>query len=219
MYGLGAVLQLTGRPDEGRTWLWQSANGGNEDALPRLLGAVDDDVLARRAQGGDLQAALELGLAQLARQRPGDAEPWLRMAAGRWPLAATALSTVAEGRGDAAEANRWAEAAERRMAAEQQMHEGVDRFRAGDVDGAERLWRAAADAGQGQAAFNLMSSRMHRGEREGYERLAEVAAADGHAEAVVGASGMLAEDGRHAEARRWYARAVEVARALDGAGP
>ena len=113
-------------------------------------------------------------------------------------------------RGSGREAQRWKQRAERLAKAEVLNAAGLQADQSGSTDAARAHWKAAADLGLIDAVMNLASDSVHRRDVSGAEKLLRPVAP--RRAAAANGLGSLLADQHKAEARRWFATAVQLAR-------
>lgn len=227
MTDLGVALEHQGDLEASRAWTRRAAQAGGTTAMLNLARRliVDGDTEQARqwaeqaARAGDAAAALVAAWLAANDQRSDDAIVWARRAADDGNADGMfALGSMLAERGAMGEAVTWW----LRAGSEHKHLPSLDAllvviggpaghpettaalgrlFRdAGRVDQAEEMWRAAADAGDLTAAYELGLVLRARDDRDGALARLRAAAAQGHVEADTALGVMLFDDGEEHEA-------------------
>ena len=161
-----------------------------------------DEALRAAAEGGDADAAYDLGLEHFERDEPEEAERWWRRAIELGDAgAARSLGQLLGDRGDAAEAERLHRLAAERGEVQALNDLGALHGRRGRFEEAEGWYRRGAEAGDAMAAFNLGQYRLQRhDDTAGAEHWLRTAVAAGSQEAREELDSLVAEYARNAVA-------------------
>ena len=163
---------------------------------------MPDDALRAAAEGGDADAAYDLGLEHFERDEREEAERWWRHAVELGDAgAARSLGQVVLDRGDEAEAERLYRLAADRGDVQALNDLGALHGTRGRLEEAEAWYRRGAEAGDATAAFNLGQYRLqHHGDTGGGERWLRTAVAAGSQEAREELDSLVGEYARNAVA-------------------
>lgn len=212
---VGALLVARGAGTEAVPYLETAATAGDiasQSILATVLSERAMFWLTEAAEGGDAEAASRLGHLLLGDERPHEAMKWLRRAAdmGYEDVAITIGNIFRDWR-EPDEAETWYRRAMAHGDTGATNNLALTLEDLGEpAEEIERLFRAAAEAGEISAPVNLGYSAKARGEWDEARRWFE----EGHARGAYSGAFALGqlewEQGNRAAAEEWFGKALEM---------